>query len=260
MAELIRKGVRLHYEVIGQGIPVVLLHGLGGSINQIINTFDPREGFMFIVPDQQGHGESDVNWDTYNFDTLADDLVELADFLGIDMFYLCGISMGAAVSINLAIRYPGRIRGLMLVRNAWTIKPMENHIVDIFDECARCLAHGGLDSFKMTESYKRISQISRYTTDAFSGYFKDDASVKKYRKFQIMPRLTPMESAKDFDRIKVPTIILSNRFDLVHPFEYGAYYEKWIKDSRAFEIESKDIDPIAHRKAVNEYLSCLTNV
>lgn len=260
MADFVHNGVRLYYEVMGQGTPIVLLHGLGGSIEQIKNTFEFKEGYMFIVPDQQGHGKSGVNWDTYGFTAMADDVMALMDFLKIDTFYLCGISMGAAVSVNLAARYPGRIHRLMLVRNAWTAEPMEKHIIDIFDDCARCLAEGGLDAFQKTGSYQQICEISRYTTDAFSGYFKDNASIMNYRKFQIMPRLKPIDGTSDLEKIKIPVYILSNRHDLVHPFEYGDYYKKWLTDSKAFEIESKDTDPIAHRKAVNEYLYQLTDV
>ena len=260
MAEFVHNHIRLHYEIVGQGIPVILLHGLGGSVDQIKNTFDPKEGLMMIMLDQQGHGESGADWETYNFVTLADDVMALADYLKIDTFYLCGISMGAAVSVNIATRYPHRLKGLFIIRSAWTDAPMEKQVVHIFKECAECLAHGGLERFQKTESYVYIRGVSKYTTDAFCGYFKDVADVKNYQKFQILPGLSPIESAAELKKIEVKSIILFNQSDLVHPAEYGMFYKQWIKNSEVYEIESKDSDPIAQRRAINEYMTLLIDM
>ena len=64
------------------------------------------EGVCLIHLNQQGHGESEACWEKFDFDHLADDVCDLMDRLEIKKAYFAGISMGAAVCLNLAVRYP----------------------------------------------------------------------------------------------------------------------------------------------------------
>ncbi len=57
------------------------------------------------------------------FDVFADDLIALADQLGLDRFVVGGISLGAGTALNLAIRYPERVSALVLCRPAWLDRP-----------------------------------------------------------------------------------------------------------------------------------------
>ncbi len=255
MSEFIHNNIRLHYETTGKGIPLFFLHGLGGSIEQVRNTYIPIEGVKLIALDQQGHGESEVDWDTYHFRTLAEDVIALADYLKIDQFYLAGISMGAAVSVNLAVSHPDRLKGLLLIRNAWTDKPMEKNIQRLFAECAKCLKKGNLSDYKKTKGYAFLSGISDYTTQAFCGYFTEKASLRNYRKFLVLPALAPIESPAVLSKVNLPAIVLANRSDLVHPFEYGTYYQKHIPGAKLYEIASKDADKALHKAAINKYIS-----
>ncbi|QHQ61555.1 alpha/beta fold hydrolase [Anaerocolumna sedimenticola] len=254
MSDFIHNNIRLHYEIMGEGIPFIFLHGLGGSIEQIRNIYVQIKGVKLIMPDQQGHGESEVNWENFNFQTLADDVIALVNYLKIEKFYLAGISMGAAISIAIAVSNPEKVSGLLLIRNAWTHKPMETKIQELFAECTICLKNRSLSDFKKTKSYRYISGISRYTTQAFCGYFTDEASVRNYRKFLILPGLSPIEDSSVLSKINIPTIILANQDDLVHPFEYGIYYQKCISGAKLYEIVNKDMDAAAHKAAVNQYI------
>jgi 3-oxoadipate enol-lactonase len=64
--------------------------------------------------DQRGHGASSLPKAPCTFDQFADDAVAILDSLGIESVILVGISMGAATAINLAARYPTRLRGLVV--------------------------------------------------------------------------------------------------------------------------------------------------
>lgn len=254
MPDFVHNNIRLHYETEGDGIPFIFLHGLGGDLEQIRNLYQPVEGVRLILPDQQGHGTSEVNWSAYHFQTLADDVIALADHLKIDKFYLAGISMGAAVSINIAVRYPERLRGLLLIRNAWTDKPMGAGIQELFRECARCLKDRSISDFRKTGAYSLIFALSDYTAKTFCRYFEEDASLRNYQKFLILPGLAPIEASSDLSGVRVPVIILANHQDPVHPFAYGCYYQKHIAGAKLYEIVSKDEDESRHKAAVNRYI------
>ena len=76
--------------------------------------------------DFRGHGESDIGHEIdLSFSTFADDLITLLDRLSLATVALGGVSMGAGVALNLALRYPLRVSSLILVRPAWLNRPME---------------------------------------------------------------------------------------------------------------------------------------
>lgn len=256
MAKFVCNGLAFHYEVIGEGEPFVFLHGLGGDINQPINTFKPIPGVQLIVFDQRAHGKTGImNWDTMDFNQLADDLFELTQFLGIEKFYLAGISMGAAVATNFAIRYQDHLKGLILIRIAWLAQPMSDRVRQWFETTASYLAQrNGLTSFEEDDVYLLMKQDYPEATNSFLRLFQDRVAKKYPQKFIIMPRLQPLERMEDLELIKVPTLIVSNKQDPVHPFEYGAAYEKYIPNVTSVEITSKVIDESKHLEELNNHI------
>ncbi len=91
-------GVRLHYQLSGNGRPVVLLHGLTANslfFRKQIPVFS--EEFLVIAPDLRGHGESEAGNDHFTMTRLAQDLKQLLAALNISRASFIGWSMGAHV-------------------------------------------------------------------------------------------------------------------------------------------------------------------
>ncbi len=254
MPEFLHRGLALRYHDQGEGVPFIFLHGLGGGIAQILSAFEPAAGVRLITLDQQGHGESEANWETFGFSALADDAAALADHLRIPSFHLGGISMGAAVSVTLALRFPGRVRGLALVRPAWTDQPMRPELRRLFSVCAQHLQKGDRQGFLATPEYAAVKGLSAYTAGAFAAYFGDGASVRHWRKFVLLPASAPFEEPGQLGGIGMPTLVVANRNDYVHPFAYGEYFARQIPGARLHEIPDKDSDPAGHRAALNARL------
>jgi pimeloyl-ACP methyl ester carboxylesterase len=104
-------GIGLYYVRTGQGSPVVLLHGgLANSDywgNQI-KVLAPHH--TVIAVDSRGHGRSTRDARPYGYDLMADDVVALLDALRIQTADIVGWSDGAIIGLDLAIRYPSRIK------------------------------------------------------------------------------------------------------------------------------------------------------
>ncbi len=116
-------GVRIHYEVEGQGPPLVLLHGWTGSIEdwRLFGTVDRlKDAYRLILIDARGHGQSDKphNQAAYVLEKQVDDIVAVLDELGIDKAYYLGYSMGGRVGWALAKYAPDRLASLIIVGNA----------------------------------------------------------------------------------------------------------------------------------------------
>jgi pimeloyl-ACP methyl ester carboxylesterase len=109
-------GVRMHYEVAGDGPPVVLVHGLAASLAfwylGVVPVLSRR--FCVAAYDLRGHGLSEMPSRGYTSADLAGDLDGLLDHLGVERAHLVAHSYGAAVALRLAVSHPDRVRGLVL--------------------------------------------------------------------------------------------------------------------------------------------------
>ena len=104
----------------GKGLPVIFQHGLCGDARQTIEAFprDPR--FRRITIESRGHGGSEAGDPSlFSVRTFASDVATFIDTHRLAPIIVGGISMGAAISLHLAVHRPGIVRGLILARPAW---------------------------------------------------------------------------------------------------------------------------------------------
>ena len=109
-------GININYEVRGQGEPLILIMGLGadGSVWDL-HAQAYEQHFRCILMDNRGAGFSDKPEGPYTTEMMADDTAGLLDALGIETARVAGISMGGAIAQNLALRYPQKVRSMVLV-------------------------------------------------------------------------------------------------------------------------------------------------
>jgi pimeloyl-ACP methyl ester carboxylesterase len=109
-------GFQMHYEVRGEGEPLLLLHGgMGtGADWQYVFPSDP-EGYRVIVPDLRGHGLSTSPARGFTFRDCAEDVAALLDHLGAGRVKAIGMSMGAKTLLHLATAQPARLEAMVLV-------------------------------------------------------------------------------------------------------------------------------------------------
>ena len=110
-------GVAIHYMDQGQGLPLVLIHGLGGSTyNFRYNIPVLAERLRVIAPDLKGFGYSErPPVGDYSLTAQARLVGELMDRLGITRAALLGHSMGGAIALRLAATFPEKVEKLILV-------------------------------------------------------------------------------------------------------------------------------------------------
>ncbi len=105
----------LHYKELGEGKPLIILHGLfGTSDNWQTHAKKLSEYYRVIIVDQRNHGHSPWSED-FTYEHLADDLEELIIHLGIDKFTLIGHSMGGKTAMYYAQKYPSRLEKMVVV-------------------------------------------------------------------------------------------------------------------------------------------------
>lgn len=111
-----RDGVRLAYEEAGSGSPILLVHGMRCDHRHMTPLFDHlSRGHRVVNVDLRAHGMSDAPHSAYTNDVFADDLLWLADHLGLDRPVVIGHSFGGSVSLHLATIRPEIVGGLVLL-------------------------------------------------------------------------------------------------------------------------------------------------
>ncbi len=116
MAQVTVNGIELRYDRVGEGPPVLLLHGLGSSArdweNQVDRFWAVRD---LIVPDLRGHGRSSKPAGPYSIEVLAQDIAGLIERLEVAPLPVVGISLGGMVGFQLAADRPDLVSRLIAV-------------------------------------------------------------------------------------------------------------------------------------------------
>lgn len=115
-------GLKMYYEVYGEGKPIVLLHGSFMNIamnwSQVIPVL--AKTHKVIVPEMQGHGHTKDIARAFSCEAMADDVSGLLKHLKIDSADIVGYSMGGAIAFQFAVRHPEQLRRLVVLSATYT--------------------------------------------------------------------------------------------------------------------------------------------
>jgi pimeloyl-ACP methyl ester carboxylesterase len=109
-------GLELHYEMAGDGEPLLWLHGFMGAGADWKYIFkEPPAGFQLIAPDLRAHGASTNPSGEFSFRQAADDIEGLLNHLGFDTVKAVGLSGGGITLLHMATARPTRIESMVIV-------------------------------------------------------------------------------------------------------------------------------------------------
>ncbi|WP_240914037.1 alpha/beta hydrolase [Microbulbifer sp. SH-1] len=224
-------GARIAYASVGEGAPIVkaanwlthLEHDWDAPIWSPLFR-DLASDHRFIRYDERGNGLSDWNVSDISFDAFVTDLETVVDACGVEQFSLLGISQGAAVSIEYAVRYPERVKHLILFGGyaaGWRIGASEALTREREAVMTLTATGWGQDN----PAYRQI----------FSSTFMPTANAEEFAWFNEFQRLTtsPENAVRflsvfaDIDvreqlaRVKVPTLVIHSLGDQRIPVDVG---------------------------------------
>lgn len=110
---------KIYYELHGEGHPLVLISGFGCDHSFWTSFIEPlSEKFQILIFDNRGSGQTEDNNEAFTIETLADDVIALANALNLKKPHILGHSMGGAIALQIAIKYPVQISKLMVLNAA----------------------------------------------------------------------------------------------------------------------------------------------
>jgi len=150
-------GIELGYQVLGEGQPLILLHGGFGSVEM----FGPNvellaAGRQVIGVDLQSHGRSPATERPMRFETMADDIAALIRSLGFQRAAIMGFSLGGAVGLRTAIQHPDLADRLVLVSTVFKRQGWYPEMTAGMDAMGPAFADQMKQS-PMYEAYQRIA-------------------------------------------------------------------------------------------------------
>ena len=252
-------GLDFHYLERGTGIPLVFQHGLGGDVWQPIGIFEPPPGYRLLAMDCRAHGNTRPLGDLekIRLSNFADDLLAFLNHLGVSSVIVGGISMGAAVSLNFTLRYPERVRGLILSRPAWLDGPMTQN-AEIYARIAQLIrqegSKRGLEQFRQSQEYLTMVRQSPDSANSLVGQFDNPRAEETVAKLEQIPRDAPNWDRREWASIRVPTLVLAGRQDPIHPFEYGEILAHAIPGAEFRELTPKSVSKELHVKNVQDFM------
>jgi non-heme chloroperoxidase len=240
--------VKIYYEDLGEGQPIVLIHGWPLShemfeyqLNDLVES-----GFRVITYDRRGFGKSSKPWNGYDYDSLTDDLKALLDELDLNDVVLVGFSMGGGEVARYFSRYGGeRISKAVLLASVtpFMLKTTDNpNGVDqsVFDEMLRNMKDdriGFLDTFG--KQFFGVNMIKKPVSTPLLEYYRMLCSLASPRATQECAKAFAMTDFRsDVQAINVPTLIIHGDADKTVPIEPTAEQSStMIPDNRFIRYE-----------------------
>jgi pimeloyl-ACP methyl ester carboxylesterase len=228
-----RSGVTLALEEAGEGIPVVLLHGLTATRRYVVmgSRALERSGHRVAAYDARGHGRSSPapSPDDYAYPTLAADLEAVLDSLELDRAVLAGASMGAHTIARFALSRPERIAAAVLITPAHDPEAADDPgSLTRWDALADGLRQGGVEGFIEAYGVPDVPEAWQETVvtvlrQRLSAHDHPEAVADA---LEAVPRSHPFEAWPDLRALDVPAVVVGSR-DEADPGHPLAIAERW---------------------------------
>lgn len=227
---------------------VVLLHGLGGDHEQALGLLPADTVCRRVAIDMRAHGDTEVVGpaETLTIDEFSRDAEAVIEHLGLKQPLVgVGVSMGAAITLALALRRPDIFAGCALVRPA----PPG---CEVFAVAGRVLAaHGpaGLDLFVASPEYQEIERASPVVAGSLRRQFDRKDAQRRAAVLESVPYCPP--PARDqLQRLKIPVLIVAAPDDPVHTLDQAEYLASVIPGATMRIVPAKLATQGAHEIAL----------
>jgi pimeloyl-ACP methyl ester carboxylesterase len=223
----------MHYEIYGNGPPLILLHGLSyqGAFWWLqVKDFAPH--YHVIVPDNRGAGYTDAPDEAYSTEQMADDTVQLLRALGIPRAHVLGVSLGGAIAQHIALRHPNVVDRLVLTNTLCQPSPYGHEMLATWRLIAEQAG---------TDVWKRVMLV-QFVTPQFYSTHPD--RVAKMHELAISPAASLVgflrqnwacvhhDTAAHLSRITAPTLVLVAEQDQIIPVGSMKFIHRQIRDSQ----------------------------
>jgi pimeloyl-ACP methyl ester carboxylesterase len=243
----------------GEGFPILLQHGLGGDQTQVAQTFPKASGFRRMTIECRGHGASLLgSTRPFSIRMFAEDVLAAADDRGIGRMVVGGISMGAAIGLHLAHYHAERVAALILVRPAWTFAAAPANMASVRVLAALIQAHSLDEAKRVFLASEIAADLEANAPDNLAsllGYFDRPDVVPFASVLADIAADGPGVSEAAAAALAIPTLVLGNRQDAIHPLSFAKTVAETIPGATFVEVAAKAADKERHFAETQDTIS-----
>lgn len=241
----VEKNVRLHVTDLGEGTPVVLIHGwpLSDAMYEYQYADLIKNDFRAIGITLRGFGQSDKPYGEYNYDIFAEDIKVILEELQIKDAVLGGFSFGAATVIRFASKYNNEhISKLALFGAAAPCEVRRDDFpyglpIEVLDSLIE------LNSANRPQLIEEFGKLFAASETALPKNISDwlarlQFQSSQYAMEQGLLMIRDSDLRNDLQKIKIPTAIFHGKLDKLCPFELAEQLHKEIVNSRLITFEN----------------------
>jgi non-heme chloroperoxidase len=235
----VEPNVKLHVTDLGEGKPVVLIHGwpLSDAMYEYQYAALLQKGYRVIGITLRGFGLSDKPGGRYNYDVFADDIKVVLDKLKIEDATIGGFSMGGATVIHYVARYnAAHVSKLALFGAAvpiWTKRSDFNYGIWTKEDITGLITLNNTNRPKLFENFGKIFPANETSVShghaAWLGTIQSQASP--YAMSEALKTLRDSDLREDLKKIKIPTLILHGKLDQICSYDLAEQMHAGIANS-----------------------------
>lgn len=217
--------LKINLKVVGQGEPILILHGWGSSIKSWLKVqeFLAEKGFKVIVPDLPGFGESSVPEKAWTVVDYKNFIIRLIKEMGLNQFSLLGHSFGGRISIKLAQKHPEKIKSLILCNSSGIKLELDQKTKMIYSFSR---LGNTLFSKRLFSRFRKLAKKIFYFFLRHKDYVKANKIMRKTLKSVISEDLLP-----ELSQIKARTLIVWGEKDDMVPLKAAYIFKEKIPNS-----------------------------
>jgi pimeloyl-ACP methyl ester carboxylesterase len=246
--------VALSVEESGDGVPVVLLHGLTATRRYVVHgsRYLSRHGFRVVQYDARGHGESGAPSDSsaYEYSDLCGDLGAVVEGLGMETVVLVGHSMGAATAVRFALESPSRVAALVQITPAYDGERSSADLDDwnaLADGLEASGVEGFMDAYDPAVSGEVRETVLKFTRQRLERHRDLSAVAAALR---VVPASEAFPSIESLQDVAAPTLVVGSRdeSDPGHPWKVAEAYSEYLPNAELI-VEDEGKPPVAWQGA-----------
>ncbi|CZT37034.1 alpha/beta fold hydrolase [Rhizobium sp. 9140] len=231
---------------------VLFQHGLGGDDAQAAANWPETADALRVTINCRGHKETTLGPDRpFSIPLFARDALMAMD--GHDRFIAGGISMGAAISLYLACHHPARVTGLILARPAWSFTSAPANMAPIAEMAAllkRLPPDAARAEFSSGETGRRLALEAPDNLASLLGYADKPQAALFAEVLADIAAGSPGVTRHEVEALRLPTLIIVNDHDAVHPRACAETLAATIPGARLVSVVPKALDRHRHHHEV----------
>lgn len=235
-------GIDLYYEVHGEGEPLLLIMGLSLNSKSWFRTLPAlSDHYKVIIFDNRGVGLSGKPNTPYSIELMAEDARAVLDAAGVETAHVYGISMGGMIAQRLALKYPERVRSLIL---GCTTSGGEKHVQPSADVSMLMLSRAS--SIETPEEMAWATAPILYSQAFIENQRELVAEdIQKRIELPILPYAYMLQlqaclahdTYHEIEQIKASTLVIHGDEDKLVPYENGITLAEKIPNAEFMTIQ-----------------------